>query len=107
MSESKKSPPMRFEDVKSGLALIGIGRDVSLRLVSDRRCFIKVNKQGHIELTPNSDIVDLQIISEDKALQICCILGLSDEEMLSLMRRRSAQDVVDKTVDASTGDLSS
>ena len=98
---------MRFEDVKSGLALIDIGKNVSLRLVADRRCFIKVNKQEKIVVTPTSDVVDLQIIPEDKALQICCVLGYSDEEMMSLLKRRSELAVADKTAVSEKADPSS
>ena len=93
---------MSFEDVKKGTALMDVGCAVSLRLVSDRRCFIRVDKSGLIVMTPTSDVVDLQILPEDKALQICCILGYSDEEMLELIRRRSEQASADKTAVAST-----
>ena len=99
--------PMSFQDVKTGLALVDIGCAVSLRLVADRRCFIKVSSEGNVTLTPTSDVVDLQIISEDKAIQVCCILGYSDEEMLSLIRRRSELTAVGSTVGVEKDELSS
>ena len=104
MTDSKA---MSFQDVQSGTALIDVGSAVSLRVVADRRCFIKVSSEGHITLTPTADVVDLQIIPEDKALQICCILGYSDEEMLALIRRRSELAVVDNAVDDVKGESSS
>ena len=107
MSESTNPPTMTFDSVKSGLAIIDIGKNVSLRLVGDRRCFVKVTKQEKVVLTPTSDVVDLQIIPEDKALQICCILGYSDEEMMSLLKRRSELAVADKTAVSLKADPSS
>ena len=107
MSESTNPPVMTFDDIKSGLAMIDIGKNVSLRLVGDRRCFVKITKQERVVLTPTSDVVDLQIIPEDKALQICCILGYSDEEMLSLLKRRSELNAADRTTLSEKDDSSS
>ena len=83
-----KDNNLTYSNVLDGSALIKVGSEVSLRLVSDRRCLIKVNKEEEIVLTPPTDFVDLQAIDEEKALKICAILDYSDEEMLSLLKRR-------------------
>ena len=83
-----KDSKLSYSNVLDGSALIKVGSEVSLRLVSDRRCLIKVNKEEEIVLVPTPDFVDLQTIDEEKALKICALLGMSDEDMLSLLKRR-------------------
>ena len=73
--------------ISSGEALIDIGEQVSIQLLSEEKSFLKMSSDL-LFFVPLSDIVDLQEVSEETALKICILLGYTDEEMLSLLRRR-------------------
>jgi hypothetical protein len=87
--EDSINKPLVYEDVEEGVALLDIGREVSLNLISERQCLIRVERDGTVVIVPPSDYLDLQIINEDVALQIASLLSYSDEQMIQLLKRRS------------------
>ena len=93
-------PPLTYDSVLDGSAMIEIGSSVSLRLIGDRRCYIKCMPSGDVVLTPPEDIVDLQQVPEDIALKICVLLDYTDEDMVDLLRRRTEAEPADTAADA-------
>ena len=81
--------PLNLDNVREGVALLEIGKEVSLSLVSERRCLVRVERDESVVIVPSSDYIDLQIVREEVALQIAALLNYSDEDMIGLLRRRS------------------
>ena len=97
--EDNINRPLLYEDVKEGLDLLDIGKEVSLNLISERKCLIRVERDGAVAVVPPSDYIDLQIINEELALQIAALLNRSDTDMVGLLRRRSQLAIGDTLVE--------
>ena len=53
--------------------------------------FIRITSNELVRNSHPQDYVDLHKIEEDKALQICVLLGYTDEEIVSLLGRISSE----------------